>query len=99
MQYSSPAGAGRPLILRSMAAYPTVQRAAYWNKRLFDRFRAQTNVRAVLRRERLLLVGSKPISGLRREGQLEIGVQQARKRRPDLSDELLALAKTVHAFF
>ena len=82
-----------------MAAYPTVQRAAYWNKRVFDRFRAQTNVRAVSRRERLLLVGSRPISGLRREGQLEIGVQQARKRRPDLSDELLALAKTVHAFF
>ncbi len=83
-----------------MAAYPTVQRAADWNKRVVDRFRAETNVRAVLRRERLLVVGSTPISGLRREEQLEIGVQQARTRRPDLSgDALLALAKTVHAFF
>jgi hypothetical protein len=35
------------------------------------------------------------ISGLYREGQLEIGVQEARKRPPDLSDDaLLELAKT-----
>ena len=39
------------------------------------------------------------ISGLCREGQLEIAVQEARKVRPDLSDdELLELAKTVHEF-
>ncbi len=37
------------------------------------------------------------MSGLCREGQLEIAVQEARKVRPDLSDdELLELAKTVH---
>ncbi len=37
------------------------------------------------------------ISGLCREGQLEIAVQEARKVRPDLSDdELLELAKAVH---
>ncbi len=37
------------------------------------------------------------ISGLCREGQLEIAVQEARKIRPDLSDdELLELAKAVH---
>jgi len=35
-----------PLIPGSMAAYPTVQRATYWKKRLLDRFRTQTNVRA-----------------------------------------------------
>ena len=29
------------------------------------------------------------ISALRREGQLEIGVQEARKRRPDFSDDAL----------
>ena len=35
------------------------------------------------------------ISGLCREGQLEIAVQEARKVRPDLpDDELLELAKT-----
>jgi len=39
------------------------------------------------------------MSGLCREGQLEIAVQEARKVRPDLSDdELLELAKTVHEF-
>ena len=33
----------------------------------------------------------------RREGQLEIGVQETCKRRPDLSDDaLLELAKEVH---
>ena len=37
------------------------------------------------------------MSGLCREGQLEIAVQEARKIRPDLSDdELLELAKTAH---
>jgi hypothetical protein len=37
------------------------------------------------------------ISGLCREGQLEIAVQEARKVRPDLSgNELLELAKAVH---
>ncbi len=37
------------------------------------------------------------IPGLRRKAQLEIGVQEARKRESDLSDDaLLALAKTVH---
>ena len=37
------------------------------------------------------------MSGLCRDGQLEIAVQEARKVRPDLSDdELLELAKTVH---
>ena len=37
------------------------------------------------------------MSGLCREGQLEIAVQEARKVRPDLSDdELLELAKAVH---
>ncbi len=37
------------------------------------------------------------MSGLCREGQLEIAVQEARKVRPDLSDdELLELAKVVH---
>ena len=37
------------------------------------------------------------ISGLCRDGQLEIAVQEARKARPDLrDDELLTLAKTVH---
>ncbi len=37
------------------------------------------------------------MSGLCREGQLEIAVQEARKVRPDLSDdELLELAKSVH---
>ena len=42
-------------------------------------------------------VGSRPTSGLCREGRLEIGVQQARKLRPDPSDgALLALAKTVN---
>ena len=85
-----------PLILRSMAAYPTVQRAAYWNKRLFDRFSTQTNVRAVPRRERLLLVGSRPNIRSAPCG-TAIGVQEARKRRPDLSnDALLVLAKEVH---
>ena len=39
------------------------------------------------------------ISTLRRERQLEIGVQKARKRRPDLSDDaLLELAKIVRGF-
>ena len=37
------------------------------------------------------------ISGLCREGQLEIAVQEARKLRPDLSDdERLDLAKALH---
>ncbi len=37
------------------------------------------------------------ISGLCHEGQLQIGVQEARKRRPDFSDDAWrALAKTVH---
>jgi len=37
------------------------------------------------------------MSGLCREGQLEIAVQEARKVRPDFSDdELLELAKAVH---
>ena len=37
------------------------------------------------------------ISGLYREGQLEIAVQEARKLRPDLNDdEGLDLAKAVH---
>jgi len=37
------------------------------------------------------------MSGLCRDGQLEIAVQEARKVRPDLSDdELLELAKAVH---
>jgi len=37
------------------------------------------------------------ISGLCREGQLEIAVQEARKIRPGLSgDELLELAKAAH---
>ncbi len=37
------------------------------------------------------------MSGLCREGQLEFAVQEARKVRPDLSDdELLELAKAVH---
>ena len=37
------------------------------------------------------------MSGLCREGQLEIGVQEARKRRPDVSDDaLLELAKEIH---
>jgi len=37
------------------------------------------------------------ISGLCREGQLEIAVQEARKVRPDLSgNELLELAKAAH---
>ncbi len=37
------------------------------------------------------------ISGLCREGQLEIAVQEARKVRPDLCDgELLRLAKAAH---
>ena len=37
------------------------------------------------------------ISGLCRDGQLEIAVQEARKARPNLGDDdLLALAKTVH---
>ena len=37
------------------------------------------------------------MSGLCREGQLEIAVQEARKIRPDLSDdELLELAKAAH---
>ena len=37
------------------------------------------------------------ISGLCREGQLEIAVQEARKVRPDLGDEeLLELAKRAH---
>ncbi len=37
------------------------------------------------------------MSGLCREGQLEIAVQETRKVRPDLSDdELLELAKAVH---
>ncbi len=37
------------------------------------------------------------MSGLCREGQLEIAVQEARKVRPDLNDdELLESAKTVH---
>ena len=37
------------------------------------------------------------MSGLCRDGQLEIAVQEARKVRPDLGDdELLELAKTVH---
>ncbi|MCG8545482.1 MAG: hypothetical protein MJE12_14890 [Alphaproteobacteria bacterium] len=37
------------------------------------------------------------ISGLCRDGQLEIAVQEARTARPDLrDDELLTLAKTVH---
>ena len=37
------------------------------------------------------------ISGLCREGQLEIAVQEARKIRPDLSGgELLELAKAAH---
>ena len=37
------------------------------------------------------------MSGLCREGQLEIAVQEARKVRPDLGDdELLEVAKTVH---
>ena len=37
------------------------------------------------------------MSGLCREGQLEIAVQEARKVRPDLrDDELLELAKAVH---
>ena len=37
------------------------------------------------------------ISGLCCEGQLEIGIQEARERRPDLSDAaLLELAKKVY---
>ena len=37
------------------------------------------------------------ISGLCRDGQLEIAVREARSARPDLGDDdLLALAKTVH---
>ena len=37
------------------------------------------------------------MSGLCRDGQLEIAVQEARKIRPDLSDdELLELVKAVH---
>ena len=37
------------------------------------------------------------MSGLCREGQLEIAVQEARKVRPDLSDdELFELAKAVY---
>jgi hypothetical protein len=37
------------------------------------------------------------MSGLCRDGQLEIAVQEARKVRPDLSDdELLELAKAAH---
>ncbi len=37
------------------------------------------------------------LSGLCREGQLAIAVQEARKVQPDLSDdELLELAKAVH---
>ncbi len=37
------------------------------------------------------------ISGLHREELLEIGVQEARKRRPDLSDDaLFELAKEIH---
>ena len=39
------------------------------------------------------------MSGLCREGQLEIAVQEARKVRPDFGDdELLELAKAVHDF-
>ena len=39
------------------------------------------------------------MSGLCREGQLEIAVQEARKVRPNLSDdELLELAKAVHDY-
>jgi len=46
---------------------------------------------------RLAAIGQASISNLRCERQLEISVQAARKRRPDLSDDaLLALAKTVH---
>jgi len=38
------------------------------------------------------------MSGLCHEEQLKIGVQAARKLRPDFSDDaLLALAKTVHS--
>ena len=37
------------------------------------------------------------ISGRYRKGQLQIGVQEARKRRPELSDDaLLELGKAVH---
>lgn len=37
------------------------------------------------------------MSGLCREGQLEIGVQTARKLRPDLSDDaLLELVREIH---
>lgn len=37
------------------------------------------------------------ISGLCREGQIEIGAQEARKLRPDLPDEeRLALAKAIY---
>ena len=40
------------------------------------------------------------ISGLCRDGQLEIAVQEARKARPDLPDDaLFALAETVHGQF
>jgi hypothetical protein len=40
------------------------------------------------------------ISGLCREGQLELAVQEARKERPDLSDdELLELAKAEYGQF
>ena len=40
------------------------------------------------------------VSGLCRDGQLEIAVQEARKARPDLPDDVLfALAETVHGQF
>ncbi len=46
---------------------------------------------------RLAAIAQASISNLRCERQLEISIQEARKRRPDLSDDaLLELAKTVH---
>ncbi|TDJ70457.1 MAG: hypothetical protein E2O38_11260 [Proteobacteria bacterium] len=45
----------------------------------------------------LAVIEQAAISGLYRKEQLQIGVQEARKLRPDLSDDaLFELAKTVH---
>ncbi len=47
----------------------------------------------------LAVMAQTAISGLYRKEQLKIGVQEAHKRRPDLSDDaLLELAKEIHGF-